>query len=44
MSNITTTTGAVFLPELWSVETLRAAEAALTMAQHNGALCTLKTK
>ena len=33
MANITTTTGAVFLPEVWSLETLRAAEAALVMAQ-----------
>lgn len=32
MPNITTTTGAVFLPELWSIETLRAAEKALVMA------------
>ena len=32
MANITTTTGAVFLPEIWSLETIRAAEAALTMA------------
>lgn len=32
MANITTTTGAVFIPEVWSVETLRAAESALVMA------------
>ena len=32
MANITTTTGAVFIPELWAVETLRAAEKALVMA------------
>jgi len=32
LANITTTTGAVFIPELWSAETLRAAEAALVMA------------
>ena len=32
MANITTTTGAVFLPEVWSIEALRAAEAALVMA------------
>lgn len=32
MANITTTTGAVFIPEVWSVETLRAAENALVMA------------
>lgn len=32
MANITTTTGAVFLPEIWSLETLRAAEKALVMA------------
>lgn len=28
----TTTTGAVFIPEVWSIETLRAAEQALVMA------------
>ena len=32
MANITTTTAAVFIPEVWSVETLRAAEAALVVA------------
>jgi len=32
MSNITTTTAAVFLPTLWSVETLRATENALVAA------------
>lgn len=32
MANITTTTAAVFIPEVWSVETLRAAEAALVTA------------
>lgn len=32
MANITTTTAAVFIPEVWSLETLRAAEASLTMA------------
>src|SRR5258708_4385964 len=32
MANITTTTAAVFLPTLWSVETLRAAENALVAA------------
>lgn len=32
MANITTTTAAVFLPEVWSMETLRAAEKALVMA------------
>lgn len=32
MANITTTTAAVFLPTLWSVETLRATEAALVAA------------
>lgn len=32
MANITTTTGAVFIPEVWSIETLRAAERALVMA------------
>lgn len=32
MANITTTTGAVFLPEIWSLETLRATEAALVIA------------
>lgn len=32
MPNITTTTAAVFLPTLWSVETLRAAENALVAA------------
>lgn len=32
MANFTTTTSAVFIPEVWSVETLRAAEAALVMA------------
>lgn len=32
MANITTTTGAVFIPEIWSTETLRAAEAALVVA------------
>src|SRR5262245_44707631 len=32
MPNITTTTGAVFIPEVWSLETLRAAEASLVMA------------
>ena len=32
MANITTTTAANFIPELWSVETLRAAENALVMA------------
>lgn len=33
MANITTTTGAVFLPEVWSAETLRAAESAIVMAK-----------
>jgi N4-gp56 family major capsid protein len=32
MANMTTTTSAVFIPEVWSIETLRAAEAALVMA------------
>lgn len=32
MASVTTTTGAVFIPEIWSMETLRAAEAALVMA------------
>jgi len=32
MANFTTTTSAVFIPEIWSVETLRAAERALVMA------------
>src|SRR3990172_9676250 len=32
MANITTTTGAQFIPEIWSAETVRAAEAALVMA------------
>lgn len=32
MANFTTTTSAVFIPEVWSVETLRAAESALVMA------------
>jgi hypothetical protein len=32
MANVTTTTAAVFLPTLWSVETLRAAENALVAA------------
>ena len=32
MSEITTTTGAVFIPEVWSIETIRAAESALVMA------------
>ena len=32
MANITTTTGAAFLPEVWSIETIRAAEKALVMA------------
>jgi len=32
MANFTTTTSAVFIPEVWSVETLRAAERALVMA------------
>lgn len=32
MANITTTTAAVFLPTLWSIETLRATEAALVAA------------
>ena len=32
MANITTTTAAVFFPEVWSMETLRAAEKALVMA------------
>ena len=32
MANITTTTAAVFLPTLWSVETLRATESALVAA------------
>ena len=32
MANITTPTAAVFLPEVWSMETLRAAEKALVMA------------
>ena len=32
MPNITTTTGAVFIPEVWSIETLRAAESALVVA------------
>jgi len=32
VANITTTTAAVFIPEVWSLETLRAAEASLTMA------------
>lgn len=32
MSNVTTTTAAVFIPEIWSLETLRAAEKALVMA------------
>lgn len=32
MANVTTTTGAVFIPEIWSIETLRAAESALVMA------------
>jgi len=32
MANITTTTAAVFIPEVWSAETLRAAEAALVVA------------
>lgn len=32
MANFTTTTSAVFIPEIWSVETLRAAEKALVMA------------
>ena len=32
MPNITTTTAANFIPELWSYETLRAAESALVMA------------
>lgn len=31
-STITTTSAAVFIPEIWSIETLRAAEAALVMA------------
>lgn len=32
MANITVTTGANFIPEIWSMETQRAAEAALVMA------------
>lgn len=32
MADITTTTAAVFIPELWSMETLRAQEAALVVA------------
>lgn len=32
MANVTTTTAAVFLPTLWSIETLRAAESALVAA------------
>lgn len=32
MANLTTTTSAVFIPEVWSVETLRSAESALVMA------------
>lgn len=32
MPNMTTTTGAVFIPEVWSMDTLRATEAALVMA------------
>jgi len=32
MANISTTTAAVFLPTLWSTETIRAAEAALVAA------------
>ena len=32
MANFTTTTSAVFIPEVWSVETLREAEKALVMA------------
>lgn len=32
MANFTTTTSAVFIPEVWSVETLRAAERALVLA------------
>lgn len=32
MANFTTTTSAVFIPEIWSVETLRSAESALVMA------------
>jgi N4-gp56 family major capsid protein len=32
MANFTTTTSAVFIPEVWSVETLRAAERSLVMA------------
>lgn len=32
MANVTVTTGAVFIPELWSMETQRATEAALVMA------------
>jgi N4-gp56 family major capsid protein len=32
MPNLTTTTSAVFIPEVWSVETLRAAERALVLA------------
>ena len=32
MANITTTTAAVFLPTLWSIETLRATENALVAA------------
>lgn len=32
MANVTVTTGANFIPELWSLETQRATEAALTMA------------
>jgi len=32
MANITTTTAAVFIPEVWSMETLRATERALVMA------------
>lgn len=32
MPNMTTTTSGVFIPEVWSIETLRAAESALVMA------------
>lgn len=32
MANITITTAANFIPEIWSMETLRAAEKALVMA------------
>jgi len=32
MANITVTTAAVFLPTLWSIETLRATEVALVAA------------